>query len=77
MANAHERLHDDLLANLSDRVRSERGRLRHSLSGEPAARPARTAPRIDLAPRIRASRRGAGRLYQAFRAWADEPPPEA
>lgn len=77
MANAHDEAHDNLLANLSDRVRSERGRLRRTLSGEPVERPVRTGPRIDLAPRIRAPRKGAGRLYQVFRAWAEVPPPEA
>jgi hypothetical protein len=76
MANSHDEVHDNLLANLSDRVRTERGRLRRRISGEPEERPARTGPRIDLAPRIRAPRKG-GRLHQLFRAWAEEPPPEA
>ena len=74
MANAHERLHDELLANLTGRVRTERERLRRTVS---ETEPAGSHPHIDLAPRIRAPRKGTGRLYHIFRAWAEEPPPEA
>lgn len=79
MAKPHEEIHDQMLANLRDRVQTERGRLRRTLSGEPDARPEAPAPegpKIDLAPRIRARRRGAGRLYRIFQAWAEEPPSE-
>jgi len=76
MANAHERLHDEMLANLTGRVRTERERLRRTVSSGPETEPANSRPHIDLAPRIRASRKGTGRLYQVFRAWAEEPPPQ-
>ena len=68
---ANERQRDEIVANLTDRVRSERDQLRRELSGPPANEG------FDLAPRKRASRRGAGRLYHVFRSWAEEPPPEA
>lgn len=76
-ANRRDELHDQILANLSNRVHTERDRLRRTLSGEPEAEPQQRVekgPRIDLAPRIRARRKGTGRLFQIFRAWADEPP---
>lgn len=76
MANTHERLHDEMLANLTGRVGTERERLRRILSGEPETERAESRPDIDLAPRIRASRKGTGRLYHVFRSWAEEPPPE-
>lgn len=75
MAKHNEQVHDQMLANLRERVKTERGRLRRTLAGEPEPEPpVEKGPRIDLAPRIRASRRGSGRLFQVFRAWADEPP---
>jgi hypothetical protein len=80
MAKPREQIHDQMLANLRERVKTERGRLRRTLSGDEPDQPeAPTAesPQIDLAPRVRARRRGTGRLYQVFQAWAEEPPPEA
>jgi hypothetical protein len=78
MATSREQIHDQMLANLQERVQTERGRLRRTLSGEPEPDPpAGDGPRINIAPRVRASRRGARRLFQVFRAWAEEPPPEA
>ena len=80
MATPREQIHDQMLANLRERVQTERGRLRRTLAGEQPDEPealVEQGPHIDLAPRIRASRRGAGRLFQVFQAWAEEPPPEA
>ena len=71
MAQSNEQLRDEMLANVTNRVRRERDGLRRKLSGPPPTEG------FDLAPRRRAPRKGSGRLYQFFRAWAEELPPEA